>query len=212
MDSITYPILFWLFMIGSVLGTLIEGVFCMFYYKRWETHTVAIWGPFCIIYGIGTVILYLEAVLAENMHLMGQFALFAIATTIVEYIGGLLLKHGVHMKAWDYSGCVLNIQGIICLKMTVAWGILGVLFSTYCVPYIKIAAKAIDFALIKVITFIVSMLMALNLFLTTLCIIRWSRRHRGYPPRSKVEEYLDIKYDNKWMAHRFCEWQFLDTC
>lgn len=211
MDSITYPALFWLFMLGSILGTLIEGSFCLIRHGRWETHTVALWGPFCIIYGIGAVILYVGAVLCESMPISGQFAVFATATTMVEYISGLLLRHGIHMKAWDYSGCALNLQGLICIKMTVTWGVLGVLFAKYCVPYIKIAIKMISSALVQVITYISSILMALNLFLTMFCIVRWSRRHRGYPPRNRVEKYFDIKYDDEWMKHRFCEWQFLDT-
>ena len=97
------------------------------------------------------------------------------------------------------------------MKMTVTWGVLGVLFAKYCVPYIKIAIKMISGALVQVITYISSILMALNLFLTMFCIVRWSRRHRGYPPRNRVEKYFDIKYDDEWMKHRFCEWQFLDA-
>ena len=41
--SIRYADLFWLFMAGSMLGVLIEGVFCIFSYGRWETHTEAVW-------------------------------------------------------------------------------------------------------------------------------------------------------------------------
>ena len=209
MDQITYPVLFWLFVLGSVLGTVFEGVFCLFKYRRWETHTVALWGPFCVIYGIGAVILYTGAVLTEDMHIIWQFAVFALTTTAVEYIGGMLLKHGLHMIAWDYSGCALNIQGMICLKMTVVWGALGVLFAKYLVPYIKIAAKVVSGTVMKAVTCISSTAMAMDIFLTVLCIVRWSRRYFGYPPRNRLEEYFDRKYDDKWMERRFCEWKFL---
>ena len=63
-------------MLGSILGTRIEGAFCLIRHGRWETHTVALWGPFCIIYGIGAVILYVGAVLSESMP-----------TVIQNYIG-----------------------------------------------------------------------------------------------------------------------------
>ena len=212
MDAVKYPALFWLFIFGSLLGTLLEGAFCRIRRGRWETHTVALWGPFCIIYGIGAVILYVGAVLTESMPVLVQFAVFAAATTAVEYIGGLLLKRGLHMKAWDYSGCAFNLQGLICIKMTAAWGALGVLFAKYCVPYIKIAARAISGAVAQIVTCISSILMALNLFLTTLCMVRWSRRRRGYPPRNGMERYFDVKYDDEWMQRRFCEWKFLDAC
>lgn len=212
MEFLTYPALFWLFLLGSILGTLLEGAFCKIRYGRWETHTVALWGPFCILYGVGAVILYAGAVLTESLPVPGQFAVFAAATTAVEYAGGLLLKRGLGMKAWDYSGCALNLQGLVCAKMTAAWGLLGVLFSKYCVPYLKIAAKAVRGALAQILTYVSSVLMGLNLFLTALCIIRWSRRHRGYPPRNRLEAYFDVRYCDEWMERRFCEWKFLDTC
>lgn len=206
----TYSILFWLFTIGSVLGTFIEGVFCLIRYRRWETHTVAIWGPFCIIYGAGAVALYIGAIITQNINIIGQFAFFATITTVIEYIGGMLLKRCLHMKAWDYSGCVLNVQVLICLKMSIFWGALGVLFKEYVVPYIQAAAIVFKCVPLQILTYIMSVLMALNLLFTAKCIVRWARRHQGYPPKDKTEKYIDNKYNDEWMARRFCEWKFLD--
>ena len=211
MNSITYSILFWLFISGSILGTLLEGVYCLIKRGQWEKHTVTIWGPFCIIYGIGAIILYVGAVLTEYSHVIWQFAVFASTTTIAEYVCGMLLKYGLHMRAWDYSDCAFNISGLICVKMTVIWGVLGVIFKKYCMPYIKSLIKVLDCGLIQAVTCIFSALMALNLFLTTLCIVRWSRRHLGHPPRNAVEEYIDVKYGDNRMKHRFCEWSFIDN-
>lgn len=57
---ITYENMFWLFMIGSVLGVILEGIWCLIRAGHWETHVVSMWGPFCIIYGFGAVGLYLD--------------------------------------------------------------------------------------------------------------------------------------------------------
>lgn len=210
-ESLTYPTLFWLFMVCSVLGTIVEGLFCLIRYGRWETHTVALWGPFCIIYGIGAVILYLSTLMTKAKHIIWQFIVSAVSTTIVEYISGLLLKRCLHMKAWDYSRCFLNLNGIICLKMTIAWGLFGILFARYCVPFIDaVALRVFDSEVIQILTGILSIIMAVNLIMTILCIIRWSKRHRGYLPVTKLDNYFDERFNDEWMEHRFCEWRFLD--
>ena len=72
-ESLTYPTLFWLFTVCSILGTIVEGLFYLIRYGRWETHTVALWGPFCIIYGIGAVILYLSTLMTKAKHIIWQF-------------------------------------------------------------------------------------------------------------------------------------------
>lgn len=92
-QQIIYADLFWLFMAGSLLGVLIEGVFCVFRYGHWETHTVAVWGPFCIIYGIGAVVLYIGAVLLEGKSYILQFVIFTFAATVIEYLCGAYQYH-----------------------------------------------------------------------------------------------------------------------
>ena len=207
---ITYPILFWLFFFGSILGVLIEGICCLIRYKRWETHTVTIWGPFCIIYGLGALVLYLGAVIFEKVHMIGQFFLFSIITTLIEYICGIILKYGLHMKAWDYSNHLLNFQGIICFKMTIIWGLFGVAFAYLCVPRLKLWSLVLQSGLWKIVSYIMSVLMAFNLLATFACIIRWAMRHRGIAPKNQLARFIDKNYGDDKMSRRFCEWRFLD--
>ena len=44
MQNITYFNIFWLFMLGNIVGVFLEGVWCKIRYGKWETHSVAIWG------------------------------------------------------------------------------------------------------------------------------------------------------------------------
>ena len=50
---------FWLYMIGNILGFLMEGFWCKLKYGKWESHVVSMIGPFCLIYGFGAAIFYL---------------------------------------------------------------------------------------------------------------------------------------------------------
>lgn len=210
MKYITYPVLFLLFFSGSILGTLIEGIFCLIRYGRWETHTVTLWGPFCIIYGLGAVGLYIGSVLFGQLHWALQFILFASIATVIEYLCGAVLKYGLHMKAWDYSRSHFHLHGLVCLKMTLAWGALGVLFSLFCVPHIQVFVPYLDLIPVKIVCICLSVLMAANLFITMLCIRRWSKRHFGFPPRNALEKYIDRTCPDERMAKRFCEWRFIE--
>lgn len=208
--AVTYPELFWLFIAGSLLGVLIEGIFCIFHYGRWETHTVTVWGPFCILYGIGAVILYVGAVRLEKYNYAVQFAVFAFVTTVLEYVCGALLKYVLQMRAWDYSGEFLNIDGLVCLNFTVAWGLVGVVFSRWCVPALKLLFSKMCGTGWDIACTCLSIFMAVNLVVTVMCIFRWADRHREIPPRNQMERYIDRTWNDDRMEKRFCEWRFIE--
>ena len=54
-NPITYRKLFWLFLIGSVTGVVLEGLFCLVSKGAWETHVVSVYLPLNPLYGIGAV-------------------------------------------------------------------------------------------------------------------------------------------------------------
>lgn len=207
---ITYPKLFWLFMFGSVLGVLLEGFFCLFHYGHWETHVVSVWGPFCIIYGFGAAGLYIGAVLMEKKNSITQFIVFSLIATGIEYICGAVLKYGLGMKAWDYGGKFLSIDGLICFQMTIIWGLLGVLFSKYAIHYLDKIFNKMEHKKWKVICSCLSVFMAINLSLTVVAITRWSARHYGAEPVNRIEIMSDKIYNDEVMEKRFVEWRFID--
>lgn len=209
-QTVTYSELFWLFIAGSLLGVLLEGVFCILHYGHWETHTVAVWGPFCIIYGIGAVVLYVQAILLEKQNTIIQFVAFALITTVIEYFCGALLKYGLHMRAWDYSKKFLNIDGLVCLNFTIAWGIAGVVFSKWGVPALKLVFSKMHGIGWNIACICLSIFMTVNLLVTAACIVRWSHRHQGIAPRNRVEQYIDETWDDSRMEKRFCEWRFIE--
>lgn len=206
---IAYADLFWLFMAGSLLGIVIEGIFCIVDKGHWETHTVAVWGPFCILYGIGAALLYVISILMERQGKFAQFFAFMVVATIVEYLCGALLKYGLHMRAWDYSNKFLNIDGLVCLKFSVVWGVGGVMFSAWCVPRLRRLFEKMRGKGWRVFCACASVFMAVNLTVTAACILRWAERHAGVAPRDEVEQYIDETWDDVRMKQRFCEWRFI---
>ena len=65
-SKITYEKLFWLFIVGSLIGVVMEGVFCVFFKGHWESHVLTLVGPFNALYGAGAVLFYSLIALLQN--------------------------------------------------------------------------------------------------------------------------------------------------
>ena len=172
-DGVTYCNMFWLFMFGNVLGVLLEGTWCRLIFGHWETHVATIWGPFSLIYGVGAVMFYISGEKIRSTGYKGVVARFcsiAIVATVFELACGLLLEYGMGMKAWDYSKSFMNYKGLICLKMTLLWGLAGVIFSFMLVNLFDSSGTLIGVTDIKKTRFQLSMIRCGNLH------VRWVKQ------------------------------------
>ncbi len=203
--GIAKPEMFWLFFFGSLLGVLIEGVYCKFVHGAWETHVVSIWGPFCILYGIGAVLFYVGNVVWEDKKKWQKFLLFGFTASGIEVIAGALLEYGLGMYAWDYSGQFMNFRGYVSLSMTLAWGALGLLFS-FAIPHIDHVYSFMQNHMWHIAYVILSIFLVIDLAFTAICLLRWADRMYDIPAVSQFEVFLDTYFDNDFMQQRFIEW------
>lgn len=210
-DGITYQNMFWLFMLGNVAGVLLEGVWCFARFHRWESHVVTVWGPFCLIYGVGVVVLYIAAAKLKRYPVLVRFLAVALILDAVEYFCGWLIDVGLGMKAWDYSGEFLNLHGRICLFMTVVWGVAGLLFARFCMPACQTLFGKMRGQGWKIACAVLSVFMIVNLSVTAVAMVRWSARHKNIAPSSSVGQLIDRQFDDKFMQTRFMEWSFIDS-
>ena len=120
-NKANYPEMFFLFFAGSVLGFLLEGIWRVIRTGAWENHAATVWGPFCIIYGFGAAALYWISGQASDLPIWAQFLLYALIGAAVEYLGSWGQELVFGSVSWDYSDRLLNINGRICLSMTLVW-------------------------------------------------------------------------------------------
>ena len=57
--KITFHDVFWYFIIFSIIGLIVEMLFCYVTTGQIESRKGLIWGPFCPIYGVGGAVLIL---------------------------------------------------------------------------------------------------------------------------------------------------------
>lgn len=116
--------LFLLFVLYSFLGWVCESIYCSIPAGRFVNRGF-LNGPFCPIYGAGAML-----VVTVLNPLRGNAILLFFAglllTSAVEYLTGFLLEVLFHAKYWDYSRYRFNLQGRVCLKNSVLFGVMGV--------------------------------------------------------------------------------------
>ncbi|MDD6207699.1 MAG: putative ABC transporter permease [Clostridiales bacterium] len=127
MSEVVYTILgFFLF---SFLGWVMECIVITYQDKK-ITNRGFVRGPFCIIYGFGSLIGY--RILSPLMgHLVILFLAGAISATLFELLTAKVMLRLFGEFWWDYSNKPFNYKGILCLESTLAWGAIAVLLCLY---------------------------------------------------------------------------------
>ena len=132
-------ILAFLFFVGSMFGWVLELFFRRFISKnnperKWINPGFCI-GPYLPLYGSGLCILYLMAGIRPYIDFGNKIIdnavlllAMALAMTGIEYIAGIVSLRGFHVRLWDYSEEWGNIQGLICPKFSLFWGLLGIAY------------------------------------------------------------------------------------
>lgn len=112
------------FIIYSVIGYLIETTFAFLMYGVIESRQSFMYGPFCAIYGIGSVamIVGLRFFNKNNYTLfLGGYIIGSVLEYLISWLGELIIG----TRWWDYSSKFLNIHGRICVTYSIFWGVLG---------------------------------------------------------------------------------------
>ena len=122
-----------IFTLASFLGWVIEFFYRSFFGKAKKfVNPGFLNGPYLPMYGIGAIVLYVISTLQLNFYL--RLITIGVLMTLVEYIGGLISLKYYKVRLWDYRNEWLNYRGLICVKYSFFWVILGLLFNQYAVP------------------------------------------------------------------------------
>lgn len=112
-----------LFFIGSVLGWLMEVICKLIQYHRFINRGFLI-GPYCPIYGFGSVLLTILLTPYVNSPVIVFFMGMFICGTL-EYLTSYFMEKLFHARWWDYSQKRFNLHGRVCADTLIPFGILG---------------------------------------------------------------------------------------
>ena len=132
--------------ISGMFGWLYEVVF--YYFNSGMTEIYCRGGnflPWINIYAMGAILIYVLTYKKRKNPLF-VFIVSMISTGILEYIGGAFMEHIMHIKCWDYTNEILsfgNINGYVCLRSVLVFGLSALLLMYLIVPLCFYLAKKI---------------------------------------------------------------------
>lgn len=108
-------------------GWCFESAFVSLRTRKWVNRGF-MRGPFLPLYGSGaTMMLVVSMPFQDNVWL--TYIAGVIGATALEYVTGIVMETLFQVRYWDYTERVLNYQGRICLRSSVAWGFLTILMT-----------------------------------------------------------------------------------
>ena len=161
------------FTVFSVVGYFIEVIFCSIQQRK-MTNRGFLFGPCLPIYGFGGLfMMFLTRNFVDNVFL--TFLISMGIGAIVEYFSSFLLEKIFHVRWWDYSLTdKFNLNGRICLRNTLAFGIGGCIMIYFALPVLENLLKITPFAVQLIISIILVVILLIDTIISTYANLRVS--------------------------------------
>ena len=179
----------WIFVLFSVLGFLFEGFWSVISFGHWDNHYALVWGHFTIIYGFAVVGLMLLYPILGKRHMITQFLACFLLGSIFEFCVSWLQELAFGTRSWSYYHLPYNLDGRICLRMSLVWGAVGVVIKF---------AKFFEYPIMQKLGLALFIFMVCNFAVSILATNRYSERHYGV----EVDSHLDILLDDRFPDER----------
>lgn len=114
--------LFWIFLIGSFIGYIIETIVGIVQNGHLVSRQGLLFGPFIQVYGIGLVTYYLVISKMKKKNNIRIFFVSMILGGVVEYLFSYFQQKIFGTVSWDYSNLLFNVNGRTSLLHCLYWG------------------------------------------------------------------------------------------
>ena len=189
--------LFWLFLIGAVLGDFTETIFCRLTAGVWMSRSSLVWGPFSIVWGlaiaIATALLYKDREKPDrHIFIVGTFLGGAY-----EYVCSIFTEIVFGKVFWDYSKIPFNLGGRINLLYCFFWGIAAVAWIKGIYPVMSAWIEKIPINFGKAATWLLLIFFCVDMAVSGLALVRSSEREKGIPADSAWQQVMDEHYGDE---------------
>lgn len=158
------------FVIYSFLGWVLETIFALFVLGRFVKRGF-LYGPVCPIYGFGAILIILVLKKFKGKKFK-EFLISMLIFSVFEYAVSWIFEMVFHLRWWDYSNDIGNINGRISIAYSVAWGIIGLTFNEKIHPIIENkldkAKNKISYEIQKIIVIILPISMLVDFILSSI--------------------------------------------
>ncbi len=193
-SGITLTKMFWVFLICSLLGDIIETFFVRFTAGIWMSRSSVLYGPFSIVWGLGAVVL---TVVLSPLSKKGDRYVFLggfLLGGAYEYACSVFTELVFGKVFWDYSHMPLNIGGRTNVLFMFFWGVLAVVWLQILYPRLSKLIERIPMLTGTILTWVLTGLMVINALLSGLAIGRYTQRQQGTATPTVIGSFLDEQY------------------
>ena len=192
--------LFWIFLIGCVVGFVLEECWAFFIAHTIELRVGLVYGPFQPIYGGGAAIITLCLYKLYKQNSVVIFIASGIIGAAFEYLCSLGQEMVFGTVSWDYSDTPFNIDGRTNLMFALIWGTLGLIWLKSLYPAISRWIEKIPKRIGGMLTVVLAAFMIFDAFISCAALIRADERSRGVPATSSFQQFLDRNLDDDYLA------------
>lgn len=201
-EGLCFQKLFFIFLFGSVFGTIYEDLLIYVQSGEWMIHRGVIYGPFNVIYGFGAAVMC-WVLLRKKYNNWEVFGISAVLGGAVEYLLSLGQEVVTGTTSWDYSDQILNLGGRTSVPIMIVWGLMGILLVKVIYPVISNLVERIPRNVGEPIFWVLLVFMILNCLVSWTAIIRQNLRHHGMAPWTPIGEIYDEYYNDEFLERYF---------
>lgn len=196
--------LFWLFLLASFLGAVVEIVFCFLTTGHFMSRSSLVIGQFSLVWGLGVVLFTISLYWMKNRTDRYIFFAGTLMGGVFEYLCSVVTEVLFGSVFWDYSGFKLNIGGRINLIYCLGWGVIAVLWVRTVYPMLSGWVDRIIHKAGKAVTLALAMFMLGNMMLSTIALERYTQRQSGrIEEETDMDSVLDICFPDSLMEQRY---------
>ncbi len=199
--------LFWTFIVGSIVGLIVEIVFHMVVVEPgvYQDRAGLLWGPFSPIYGVGAVLMTIALNRFKDRNIVFIFVICTIIGGGFEYFVSWFMEVAFGASAWDYSDQFLGdiFGGRTCLLFASMFGVLGTVWIKLLLPVFLRVFNLIPWKWRYSVTLVCASLMLVNCVMTLQALDNWGARMAGHVPEAGIEQFYAENFDDNVMSKRF---------
>lgn len=198
-DGMCFRKLFATFVIGGVLGDIVETIFCYFKYKKWKSRSSFVYGHMSVVWGFAFMIATVLFYVMRDAHPVLIFIVGTVLGGIYEYLCSLIAEVIWGVKFWDYSKFQHNLSGRINLMYCFLWGIAAYVWIGFLFPIIERGIECLPMMIGSVSSNLLFILIIIDAIISCFAIYRYAVRNQNGYEQDKRWERFDYHFSNKRM-------------
>lgn len=199
-EGLCFYKMFCVFVIGAIIGDLIETVFCYVKDRKITSRSSFVFGRMSVVWGFAFLIASFLAYSMENARYVECIIAGMVFGGIFEYLCSFILEKFMGTRFWDYSEMPCNINGRINLQYCFYWGLAALVWMKGIYPLLELVIESIPARIGTVVCNIAFVVVLVDALISVLAIRRYVERKKGSVARNKVMKWIDQIFTDTYMC------------